>query len=546
MQYLTPGVYVEEISTLPPSVVEVATAIPAFMGYTQTAKDENGNDLSGLVVKRIDSFKEYTDLFGGPEPAPFDIAVDGDGNITSATRRLSDGTTAAGLLPPYMMYYSLKLYFNNGGGTCYIVSVGRYTDSIAKPDFEDGLAALKKEDEPTLIILVDAVHLTDDYLPLCQQVLSQCGELKDRFGIFDVLDGDTDATNFRQGIGNSNLKYGGAYTPYVKTALSHQYSEDEVNITGYKYGNTSDDGLLIIYRGSVATPQAVFVSAGTELDFSIDDTSGALTISGLTAEGQSTTDILTAWAKLAAEDQGDYGLFQAGDGKATILETTVDVDQDATLLTIQNAYTQLYNRIIAELSRQRVVLPPSAAIAGVYARVDRNRGVWKAPANESLLSVLEPHERYDNIQQGRLNIDPTGGKSINAIRSFAGRGILVWGARTLAGNDNEWRYINVRRLFNLIEESIQKSTAFVVFEPNDTTTWLKVKALIESYLYGLWQQGALAGPSPEAAYFVNVGLGKTMTTQDILEGRLIVEIGVAAVRPAEFIILRFFHKLQEA
>jgi phage tail sheath protein FI len=123
---------------------------------------------------------------------------------------------------------------------------------------------------------------------------------------------------------------------------------------------------------------------------------------------------------------------------------------------------------------------------------------------------------------------------------------LVWGARTLAGNDNEWRYISVRRLFNLIEESTKKATAFAVFEGNDATTWLKVKAMIDSYLYGLWQQGALAGSSAEAAYYVNIGLGKTMTSQDVLEGRLIVEIGIAAVRPAEFIVIKFMHKLQEA
>jgi hypothetical protein len=98
----------------------------------------------------------------------------------------------------------------------------------------------------------------------------------------------------------------------------------------------------------------------------------------------------------------------------------------------------------------------------------------------------------------------------------------------------------------MIEESTQKATAFAVFEPNDATTWLKVKAMIESFLYGLWQQGALAGPTADAAYFVNVGLGVSMTAQDILEGRMIVEIGIAAVRPAEFIILRFSHKMQQA
>ena len=104
----------------------------------------------------------------------------------------------------------------------------------------------------------------------------------------------------------------------------------------------------------------------------------------------------------------------------------------------------------------------------------------------------------------------------------------------------------VRRLFITIEESTRKASSFAVFEPNDAMTWLKVKAMIDSYLYGLWEQGALAGSRQEQAYYVNVGLGKTMTAQDILEGRMIVEIGVAAVRPAEFIILRFSHKMQEA
>ena len=172
--------------------------------------------------------------------------------------------------------------------------------------------------------------------------------------------------------------------------------------------------------------------------------------------------------------------------------------------------------------------------------------MWKAPANVSLSAVIGPVLKITQDDQENLNVDPTAGKSINAIRAFTGKGTLVWGARTLAGNDNEWRYVNVRRLFNMIEESTQKATAFAVFEANDATTWLKVKAMIESFLYGLWEQGALAGPTPEAAYFVNVGLGKTMTNQDVLEGRMIVEIGVAAVRPAEFIVLRFTHKMQEA
>jgi phage tail sheath protein FI len=135
---------------------------------------------------------------------------------------------------------------------------------------------------------------------------------------------------------------------------------------------------------------------------------------------------------------------------------------------------------------------------------------------------------------------------VNAIRSFTGKGVLVWGARTLAGNDNEWRYVSVRRFFNMAEESIKKATEQFVFEPNDKNTWVRVKAMINNFLTAQWRAGALAGPTPEKAFYVNIGLGETMTAVDILEGNMIVEIGMAVVRPAEFIILRFSHKMQEA
>jgi phage tail sheath protein FI len=145
-----------------------------------------------------------------------------------------------------------------------------------------------------------------------------------------------------------------------------------------------------------------------------------------------------------------------------------------------------------------------------------------------------------------MNIDPTAGKSVNAIRAFTGKGTLVWGARTLAGNDNEWRYVSVRRFFNMVEESCKKASGQFVFEPNDANTWTKVRAMISNFLTVLWRQGALAGAKPEHAFYVACGIGTTMTALDILEGRMNVEIGMAAVRPAEFIILKFSHKMQES
>ncbi|MGZ8190793.1 MAG: phage tail sheath family protein, partial [Methylococcaceae bacterium] len=205
-----------------------------------------------------------------------------------------------------------------------------------------------------------------------------------------------------------------------------------------------------------------------------------------------------------------------------------------------------FKSIVNKATEMLNLLPPSGAIAGVYASVDRDRGVWKAPANVSLNAVISPAVKISEEQQAQYNVDVNAGKSINIIRAFTGKGTLVWGARTLAGNDNEWRYVSVRRFFNFVEESVKKATEQFVFEANDANTWVKVQAMIENFLTVLWRQGALQGVKPEHAFYVSVGLGKTMTPLDILEGRMIIEIGMAAVRPAEFIILKFSHKMAES
>jgi phage tail sheath protein FI len=206
----------------------------------------------------------------------------------------------------------------------------------------------------------------------------------------------------------------------------------------------------------------------------------------------------------------------------------------------------LYKNIIQGLNDSATEMPPSGAVVGVYAATDRDRGVWKAPANVSLASVVGPNTVFTASQLDALNIDVNAGKSINAIRSFVGKGTLIWGARTLAGNDNEWRYVPVRRFFNTVEESIKKSTYWAVFEPNNGNTWVKVKGMIENYLTNKWKEGALVGAKPDEAFFVRIGLGTTMSAQDILEGYMKVEIGMAVVRPAEFIVLKFSHKLQQS
>ncbi|MGN6639378.1 MAG: phage tail sheath family protein, partial [Mucilaginibacter sp.] len=218
------------------------------------------------------------------------------------------------------------------------------------------------------------------------------------------------------------------------------------------------------------------------------------------------------------------------------------INSDEVQLTATNT---TYANIVAA-ANAGVLVPPSGAIAGVYAAVDATRGVWKAPANVSLNTVISPAVNIDDDMQGDLNIDTNAGKSINAIRSFTGKGILVWGSRTLDGNDNNWRYVPVRRFFIMVEESVKLAAFQFVFEPNVSSTWLRIKAMIENYLTGLWRLGAITGAKPEQGFYVKVGLGQTMTQDDILNGRLIVEVGIAPVRPAEFIILRFTQTQQQA
>lgn len=182
--------------------------------------------------------------------------------------------------------------------------------------------------------------------------------------------------------------------------------------------------------------------------------------------------------------------------------------------------------------KNMVSAPPSGHIAGVYARVDSARGVHKAPANESLNGALDLRYRVTREEQGNLNIN-----SVNCIRFFPGQGIRVWGARTLADSGSEWRYINVRRLFNMIEESIARSTSWVVFEPNDATLWNSIKRDVSSFLTMLWRQGALKGATPEEAFFVKCD-AETNPPDVIDAGMVVTVIGIAPVKPAEFVIFR--------
>lgn len=448
--YKTPGVYVEEIPSLPASVAQVATAIPAFIGYTETAASTH-------TPVRITSMAEFRQNFGGP---PVAVTLDASGGLSTPTSYT------------YKLYFSLQMFYANGGGACWITSCGSYSDPVAKADMDDSLVEVAKEDEPTLLLMPDASSLADidEYYTLMKSMLTQCAALQDRFTLMDPYkETATMVADFGTKIGNQNLSYGACYYPNLVSTLP--FPDEAVKFAAG----------VPAPRGGKTLAECVAIAAGTD--------AAATTMAGVLNP---------------------------------IMHTVRDTLADEKLSTLA-----------------------STAVAGVYARVDRQRGVWKAPANESLVAVEEPVTLVTHDAQQTLNA-PTNGKAFNVIRRFKGKGNLIWGARTLDANSLEWRYVPVRRLFIMVEESIAKATEPLVFEPNDANTWTRVRAMIENFLTGLWRDGALQGANPKDAFFVNAGLGSTMTAQDILDGYLNIEVGIAAVRPAEFIILNFSHKLQES
>jgi phage tail sheath protein FI len=467
-EYKTPGVYIEEIPKLPPSIASVETAIPAFIGYTEKAKWKQDNDLHNKPW-RIESMLDYQRYFGSADPEKgIEITFDNTGSRLDVQGKINDE-----LRSRYLMYYSLQMFFINGGGPCWIVSVGDYPTTagvIMDADLKNGLAEVEKINEVTLLVFPDAINLVSgtNYYLLYKEAIDQAVKLQDRFVVMDVFHSPDNAEVWRLDIDflrsmlppdTDHLKYAAAYFPRISTAIDFV---------------TSDELVAIISKG-------------------------------------------------------------AGDLPATMAE----------LKASNNAY---YNMAKGAINDIPMLLPASSAIVGVYAQVDNSRGVWKAPANVNIDNATGPEILISNDEQQELNVDSLSGKSVNVIRTFPGRGpAIVWGARTLAGNDNEWRYISVRRYFNMVEESVKNATEQFVFEPNDINTWVRVKSMIGNYLTQQWKAGALQGASVKEAFFVHVGLNETMSYQDVLEGRMIVEIGMAVVRPAEFIILRFMHKmLQES
>lgn len=498
-EYKTPGVYIKEKNAFGNSVVEAETAIPAFIGFTQKAV--NGDKSLLNQPWKITSMTEFTTYFGGAPLADFKLEVK-DNNLTVTEPAV-----------PFTLYYQMVMFFANGGSTCYIVSVGDYTSStpISSEQVKTALSALEKEQEVTMIVVPGAVY-SPNYANILTDVLQHCGStMKNRIAIFDVQLKDAEGNvlekpvdNFRDAVGSNYMSFGAAYYPWLNASVLSENDVNPSSVTLWDYDGEAPD--LTACLGENSTLPSFYQTAFADIK------------TKKTAADAAPTD-----ANLAQE------------------LATAKSDLHNALLQNWPAYKSAIKLIKDKLN----LLPPSASMAGIYTAVDNNRGVWKAPANVTVSYVTSPTEVINDYLQENLNV-PMNGKAVNAIRAFPGEGIKVWGARTLDGNSQDWRYVNVRRTMLFLEESVKNAARAYVFEPNDANTWINMKCMIENFLRSVWKRGGLAGATPEDAFEVHVGLGDTMTGDDILEGILRITVLVAISRPAEFIEITFQQQMQKS
>lgn len=518
----SPGVYINEINAFPNSVVPVPTAVPAFIGYTPQASYE-GKSYTNVPMK-VTSFAEFQAIFCLPNPpAPAAPAKQYNPEYYLVKQKgepdkgdyMTIGGSYYSIVPDpntvYYFYNSIRLFYENGGGDAYIVSVGTYGapsknpmtpgDPMINPNVElddllGGLALLKNEEEPTMYICPDATLLSvENNGTLMQAMLEQNATMGTAVSIFDIIGGrdpdpilyTDDITAFRNNTGAKGLNYGAAYYPFVGTTIMQNTDIDYTNLFG---GDIKQLAPLL-------NPPS--------------------------APNQSVSTIL---ANIA--NPGDSGMTASQFNSA--------------LTNASKTYSTIIKHVLADAN----ILPPSGAMAGVITFTDNQVGPWQAPANTSITGAASLPIKLSESQQGDLNMDAVSGKSINAIRFFNGLGILIWGARTLDGNSLDWKYLPVRRTLIFLEQSCKLAAHAYVFEPNDKNTWEGVKAMIGSFLTSIWKEGGLQGSSAAAAFDVQCGLGTTMTSEDLLNGQMNVTVKVAVVHPAEFIILSFVQEMAKS
>ena len=516
--YQTPGVYIREIDTGPKPIEGVGTAVAAFIGFAAYSKPEDTNR-----PVMITSWTDYTKAFGKP---------------------LSEDPT--GPRDPHRrgayLSHAVYGYFLNGGGRCYVTNVVPATDGAAPARVTLQIAATTVDALPAFTVAHKAPanggSLPDVQITIAPPSGEDAGE-----GAFTLrVQAGDEVEEYPNVVVDSNKRN-------QRSVLSAVQRSKLVTITEVSSAGTPLErmpGLGSFMLSAVETTDLATVKPS----HMVGEVSERTGIEGMEIADDVTMvccpDLMTLYQSGAISEDGlrdvqmkMYAHSELMQDRMAILDCPPGLKPD-TMRTwrvdakYDSMYAAMYYPWITIMGPDGTAIdvPPCGHVAGVYARSDGERGVHKAPANEIVRGALRPARETTAREQEVLN--PLG---INCIRGFGERGVRIWGARTLSSNAS-WRYINVRRLFNYVEKSIERGTQWVVFEPNDPNLWARVRRDVSAFLTVCWRDGMLFGLTPAEAFFVKCdGELNTSETRDL--GKLIIEVGISPVKPAEFVIFRF-------
>lgn len=562
-EYLSPGVFIEEFESGGVPVAGVSTSTAGFLGLAQRGEAQGLPEL-------VTSFADFQRKFGGYLPE----------NQFGEYRFLS---------------YSVEHFFVNGGSRCYVMRVvpedakkaenakldfikisaknpGAWGDRIrvlitpaskAKTQLLEDLGGAQYRVKSAIGFnegdIIEFAYEEDTQTKLIKVVQDNVITLDSEF-TGDVLDTEILPTKmiYTREI-NIQVSYGDEVEAYDKVSLNITKSNfiekmlNKSNLITVEVNADSLEGIekpFNLFAGDDAEKGKTFLDLSGGTDGTLDKISAADFMGSDNGPGKRSgikafvdnEDVSLMAVPGVTDPAVQLDLIAHCENKANRF-AILDIPQETKKVNDLKAWRNMFDssyaaayhpwlKVFDPMDKRNIHIPPSGSIAGIFARSDNTRGVHKAPANEVVRSCLSLDCQYSKGEQDILN--PIG---INLIRAFTGQGIRVWGARTLSSNPL-WRYVNIRRLFIFIEESVKRSTDWVVFEPNDEELWARVQRSLDNFLTGVWRTGALVGAGPSDAYFVKIDR-TTMTQDDIDNGRLICVIGVSPVKPAEFVIFRF-------
>ncbi len=489
-----PGVYITEVPSGSMPIQGVGTAVAAFVGVTAQ------RPASGPAPVHIANWTQFKNTFGG---------------------------LVQGAYLPYAVYG----FFQNQGGRCYIASVGTVPSPKELPPGKPAAPRAElKDDKGRVALVVEWTGPAPDKQPTVEVADAPAGGDPDDFSLIARV-GDQEAKRW-----DVNLK---------RVATAAQLSRTFTDLLTVTPGS---EGVGLrpttgTYTLPVSQPVAA-TTAPTAKDY-IGDKQARTGLKGIEAIDEVTMIAVPDIFAAGADDTLVKTVQEETCAQCELLCDRMAILDPPSGLNFQEMqdwrsaslsdeqFATLYYpwiKIYDPDSNKPLLVPPSGHMAGIWSRTDNQRGVWKAPANEEVIGALALERQVTEDEQGALN-----DVGVNVIRSFPGRGIRVWGARTLQAED--WKYINVRRLFNYIEESIKHGTAWVVFEPNDQDLWQRIIRTVSSFLLGLWRDGALFGAKPELAFYVKCD-AETNPPDVIDAGQVVIEIGIAPVKPAEFVVFK--------